>query len=1202
MTARGRGHTTDRKAGAATASLRRVLTSLRARIRRLLVAEALMRMAAWAVGAVLVLVVLDFLLRFPRELRFVIWGAGLAGLVICVRAWVLPAWRFCPSLTDLALRIGRGGASPDAQTGEIVASGLDFSGESGKAEGLAPALAEKVILDAAARSAQVRVLASKLVSARRAGWAALWMVVLVGAGFGAHVAWPSTATIGVQRIVAPWSSASWPKPTQVVHAGEHGVHPMGLKLEVQGLLTRTRSALGKTPVFVRARIDIPGREPIENRVRLISQQRIEEIGGQRGELYKGELSIPPAEAGGAVEGWVEYRIETAHDTTGPVRIRLAAPPTIRSASVRMKPPVYASGIAGYSTGSGIRDLGPGVDERAVVGPMLAGSEVEIRIEFNKPIPREANDWTAAFHEAIESGSGEVQFEGASIVMKGVLAQSLRLDVRAVDGFGLEMSDYAGVFSFDVVRDEPPGASILEPMHDEAVLATAVVRVLAEGRDDVGVRSLSIEHQPARLPAGSASVAPEAAGSWNSIAIQSPEPALRQVRASVDVDLRELGLRAGEELWLTALVDDVYEMEGERHPPVRSALRRVIVIGESTFVERIRSELNSVRQAAQRIDDRQRDAAARLATTGPSEGVRQDQQAISEQIASQREVLERLSQRIATNRLDDPALTALVQDAIEAVREAGDASDRASGALEAAAEGEAEQAEAAREQTAVRDELHRLAEMLDRGQDGWLARRDVERLLEAQQELRELTDAIAGATAGRSIDQLSERELSELERIAQRQQELADRAEQVLDSLSERSRDLADVDPATASGFAQASTRGRQDQIASEMRRASDDVRQNQPGQAGGAQQRAMESLERMLADIEAAERNRHDMLRRALASILESLDGLIVQQRRELQALIAARAISVLEGRADAQLRIQVNTLGVLDQIERAGSELEVVARMVSDAATAQGEGVRALRSEPAADARAEEMAALALQRLEQAREEAQRIEQAAAERDQAQRRAELRAAYRSLLEQQVALRSETAPLIDLELTRRDRQRARTLGEKQRTLRELMSELLTQTAELEEAAMFRFAHERLDAASREAAEVLLDGRADRVVQRRQDGIVRLLQSLLEALAEESRPQDFRDHQDGGSQGQGGQGGQNPPLVEAIVELKLLRAMQQEALERTRMLDEANGLDEAEVREVAELQEELMRLGEDLIRRLTRPSGAESGDPFSGMLP
>ena len=98
-----------------------------------------------------------------------------------------------------------------------------------------------------------------------------------------------------------------------------------------------------------------------------------------------------------------------------------------------------------------------------------------------------------------------------------------------------------------------------------------------------------------------------------------------------------------------------------------------------------------------------------------------------------------------------------------------------------------------------------------------------------------------------------------------------------------------------------------------------------------------------------------------------------------------------------------------------------------------------------------------------------------------------------------------------------------------------------QYEELTQAAVFSFAHQRLDAATAAAAEALRAATINRTLLRRQDSAVRLLRSLVEALKDlEQDSDEFRegDSSAGGGSGQGGE----QPLIPPIKELLLLRAL------------------------------------------------------------
>src|SRR5690606_28011183 len=109
--------------------------------------------------------------------------------------------------------------------------------------------------------------------------------------------------------------------------------------------------------------------------------------------------------------------------------------------------------------------------------------------------------------------------------------------------------------------------------------TAVIDVTGEGRDDVGLERVWLERQVARRPAGSEGAPAEPDGEPTVIAEQAAPPQAaaegsesgdgeRIVATTISVrsvmDLGELDLKSGDEVWLTALAADTYRLEGHRH--------------------------------------------------------------------------------------------------------------------------------------------------------------------------------------------------------------------------------------------------------------------------------------------------------------------------------------------------------------------------------------------------------------------------------------------------------------------------------------------------------------------------------------------------------------------------------------------------------------------------------------------------------------
>ncbi|MEC9373664.1 MAG: hypothetical protein VYC34_07460, partial [Planctomycetota bacterium] len=640
---------------------------------------------------------------------------------------------------------------------------------------------------------------------------------------------------------------------------------------------------------------------------------------------------------------------------------------------------------------------------------------------------------------------------------------------------------------------------------------------------------------------------------------------------------------------------------------RSQPRRLRVISEEEFISEIRGELAGVRQSAIRIDERQGELRERVGRRGLDDQTRRGQAQVSERLARQREAIDELLRRTERNGLNDEALIGLLQDAQAMVGEAGERSNEASEALEEAAqereEAAAEDAEAGSRplddeeaaeidaaQREVQEELEGLIDLLDRGEDAWVVRRRLDNLLEEQRALREATAQAARETTGRETSDLNPEELSELQRIVQRQQELAEQLRELTQEMTERSRELREADPTASQGMAQAAQTAREQRTEEEMQQAAEQAQQNQMAQAGQNQENAIEQLEEMREDLDRAERQRDEVLTRILASLIESIEGLIERQEQALAALAEGERIGEFDGLDEEMIRLNQNTLGVLDQAAGAGRELAPVADLLGRAGDAQSRAIVALRGAEVNVEVARDNEQGSLELLRQARDEAQRIQEQLQQQMQDRKRRELRRQYRDLLEQQVGIRLETEPLADVEdLSRRDRATVRKLGESQDALREALAEVMQGTEELSEAKVFEHAHRKLDEATGASSEAL--SRAEpKPSLPHQDRAIAMLQGLVQALRENERQDENEFSQGGGQGGQGGQQGEQP-LIPPLAELRLLRQIQADIADRTRT---ASGDETTNPAAIGQEQRELGELGQDLIRRMQQQGGGAGG--------
>ncbi len=1157
------------------------------RARGVLLGAVWLRAAALLLAVVLLLGLLDYLFRLPRGVRVVHLAAIGYGVFVLVRRVILPAIRFRPGRAEIALRIEQASGAPGAEG--WLASGVEFGGAARNQkdeDDLTSSLAAHTAAhaDSAARALDGHRFVKRAELARAAG---LFAAIVLVAG-GPAVFRPDLAKIGITRTLWPFGTTQWPKRTELANATAATVHPIGEALPLRALLTRTAQPMGETEVVAVYRVIVDGEVGRTERVMLTPQHRVSQIGGESGELFE-RLIEPVLDAAVGSAGEIEYWFETDDNRTEPSRIVLAVRPRVERVTVRVEPPSYATSLRGAFLQADALVVSPDGLGVVTVQPILAGSSVQILLGLNTP---------ATLAGGI--GSGWAQPSERSLVYEVVADTRSRTEVVLQDGAGLGNASPLTIV-LDVMHDAQAGVTVIEPAYDESVLATAVIGLEAEGRDDFGMLWLSLDRQTARVQGGSESRTPEPASDPVRLGRTEADPAIEMpptltLRASLD--LATIGVRAGDEVWISATGRDVYSLVSQDvsdSRAVRSAVRRLRVIDESTFIDQLRGELAGVRRAAIEIDTEQAELHS-TESVDPATVVER-QGAVTERLDAQRGAIDRLTQRVARNALDDETLRGMLDDAAGLLDDAVQASDDASSTMERTADTDRnpkEHADAAKAQDRVRQSLETLIAMLDQGQDNWVARRTIESLLADQRALSAETDALGDRTMGLSPEQLSAEELTELERIAARQQDAAERARQALDSLTQRAESLKRIDSAQADAMSRAARRGRQDRVDEQMRQAAAQLRENQTRAASQGQQAATEALEQMLEDIDSADASRDETLRRVLASVLESLESLIDEQEQQIDNLTRVQGEADLVSLAQPMVALASNTLGLLDEIGPQ-RDLSAIASVLGMAASAQERAVVSLREASIDSAAEAEDESLTL--LRKARDEAERMDDDASSRESARKRAELRKVYRILLEQQVAILDDTQPWVDVTLDRRMRAQIRGLGKRQEGVSGSLAETRRTTDELDDASVFELAHRRLDSASAAAAELLLAGDATSGVVRKQATIVRVLRALVEAMGEHTQDPRFDEQQGDSGGGGGGGGGGEMPVIPELAELRLLRAMQAEAMEWTRNIDESpDRPGKAEVAELADLQQELAERAAGLVEKLTQ----QPPQPSSGL--
>ena len=1202
--------------------LARQLDQVARRARRMLLTQRVCGVVAAVVGALAVLGPLDYWLRLPGAVRLVL-GMGLLALGVWrLGPGLVRAWRFAPPRAGLARRLEQ---RVPALRGRLV-SALEFGLTPARfapphAAPVTAALAAAAVqrtgaeVDAAGVDRHLGALVNPVPTRR---WLAAGLVA-VGVTAAVLLAAPGPGFTALQRWFAPLGTTAWPARVALDAPTLPAVLPVdapaGLRVSV------TRGARSGLRVWAHHRF-----EDGTGGAELMTAQRSGDASTATDFRLNWE---PPAAAVRALQTGSTEALHaqvwfTAGDgVTAPQDVAWVARPRLVAASAQVQAPDYAAGRVPPQT--------PSLDPAGDTLSARAGSQVVLRLTFNKTLDA---DRVAELLPELSAQTGAVTArpDARSAELTWTLRESVNATVQPVDHHGLSAAA-PPTLRFVAEPDAPPRVTWVAPQADRAVLATARLPVAAKAQDDLAIAWLAVSG--AREPAAQAS------GDDPSNAAPAPpaEPfVLAQVtdpRVAVDatavLDLAARGAAPGDVFVLNAEAQDIYDLDGQRHDPVRAPARRITVITPADLAEQLRGELAAVRRQAVRLEREQAALAQQPgADTAPAR-LAAEQGRLGTRLQAPAAQLNAVAERIAMNGLDEPSLAALVADAASHATRAQDQGAAAAETL--AAGGPDAAAAAAPQQEAARAALAQLTDLLDRGRDALGLKLELARLRTEQDRLAQDTRALLPRTVGRDADALGEAVRNELDALADRQAALAAAAAAAVGGMQRAAESLAtDADAAAApdaqpdaqpsaealaaSDRARAAAQALAEAAAVAQRRgltpglqdSAQAVSDNRLAQAGADQLEALDTLDAMLDQLGEEEALRQAILKRRQLELIDRLRRLVADQTSELAALTTATAAGQpLAPLAAAQSRLWVRTVAA-ETLARAAAEQpggdapppDVAGHLVA-AAAGQTQAQPALSAESAVDARAAEDSALdALQRALAAAQAAQDDAADQASRDE---RAELRKAYTELAARQDELQDRTAaaaPPPGEALPRRARAALRGLAAQETQLR---TEAAALAQKVDDTLVFKQTHARIDTAAAAAAEVLRAAapRPD-VAARKQGQVALLLRAMAAALEDPEKTQDFAQADSGGG-GAGGAGGGPPPVVPPLAEMLLLRGIQQAVYDETRGLHEAADAGPDAASRIAELgaeQRELAQLARQLIDQSSPPpvvpSVIERADP------
>ncbi len=694
----------------------------------------------------------------------------------------------------------------------------------------------------------------------------LVIVVLVGLASWGIAA--DQVAVAVRRLVMPWRNESWPRRHVLELVDLPEKIAFGQDLEI---------------VVVDQRGQLP--ESVTLYYRWKDQSSVE--------------SRPMTFAGGRmvyrltnVTRALDVRVAGGDDQQMPWQtVEVVQPPEVVQNRIYVDPPSSSGYDAYQMSGSGDALVGSKLTWEAIFSP--EPDHVRLLVE-----PNELCQWPDGAgpvdqtHRPADGLSWRV--ESVSAIASGQLRYCWEL--RFADGL-LWQSPWLRV---SILEDRPPSV-VFDPVPKlTAVTRRAHLPLGGRAEDDLAVRRVTVE-----FSVGAAQRILEVYSAENPVRHSGMPPPQRpdQRRWQVVVDLSQLGSElSSNSVSIVAKVEDFAGQLQATEPLVLALVddaqyeRRLAQL-QAELVPLLRELLQMQHSAQDQVrqvyEAYQRDTAPAEALVDRWNSAELHQRRVGRLLLSDpdslRSRVEQLQRVWEINQLHLPDLENSLQDlqaALNSVQELLP-SIEAAAALVArqlpesiASQKKSESLLAAMErtidgQTKVLEELQGLLARLS-GWEGYRQFADkLGELQQAQQRLVEQTTRWQAHQLGSNSSQLSGPQQAELSRLAEQQDDLRRRFEQLQGGMQEALPQLQQTQPQAAQRVQQALDTANQFDVVASMRAAARDVQQNRLGRAAGAQRRVVQGLQQM---TEALADQRGDSGVEGLAQALRELEQLQTQQ------------------------------------------------------------------------------------------------------------------------------------------------------------------------------------------------------------------------------------------------------------------------------------------------------------------------------------
>ncbi len=1150
------------------------LTALRKKVRLRLIGYGLFAVLAGGVASFLAVVTLDWLLWLPSALRLFGGVLFLVGFVGAFIHWILLPLRAELGINKLAAELER----RFEVLQDRLSSTVNFleRQDAGSATMMQHVIAdtERIIHGLPLGAAlSIRPLAV------RGAILALGIVALSGVLLIA----PQWARTGLDRYVHPWGDVEWPRSVAIVPlTGEQAValgESFTVRMEIlRGLHDDLRGVVHL-------------REP-DGRSQVLALQR------EKDGTFYATLD--------AITEDLEYWFTAGDDSTErrPSRIRVVRRPEVVEVFAAIEPPPYAKTRAIHTV-----ELTDG----SVAAP--TGGYVTISLQTSKPIPPDP--------------TGEVvglRTEGGELIPLSLDPQdsrqlSCRFEVTQDVTFRPELRDEEGFanrgaasYTIVAVPDSAPMVTVLEPTAMIELTPTGSVRVLTRIEDDFGIAALDLLIEgpsEGRATGVSLSEQMEIVREDNGV----------EVLSSYLWSLEPLALTAGDLLSYELVAEDNHAGADGRGQLGRSATLRIKIVGSGEFEVRVREDLASIESRLRQVAIEEaslRDRTMELVRTDGQvtsldanerdtvAGLSGGQSRLAHQLRELSVRLDELKGRIERNLTGDTesatrlaaAGATLRRIAAEPMGEAVAVLARVHEQTDPTAQ-QTELQSAARAQEEAYDQLNALLRIMAQWSSFQSLVSRTRDLLDRQNAMRMETVEVGKSLIGKPVESLTPAEASMLKQAERKQERLAGDVEQHLARMEQLASGTREQDPSGAEAMESALRAARAQDMTKRLRAAVEAIQSNRTATAAIDQKAAAEAMRKMLAALREREDRELAQLRKQLERAEEQVAALIEEQS-ELKAATAEAGLvggdgatfGTLEGE---QRTLSRNSKSLGEELLEANKSVSA-GRLVRKSAEPMVKAEGALREQHAESAVQAQSDALEL--LEQALADLETLVQQNAEEGLRRTLAHIHEELEAMLEAQRTINGGINDLrkVVSELGRVGRAEAREaskLSREQGDVREMVAALLPR---LENVVVYDWALKRVTRWMEESR-IRLDAREiDETLTSTTERIASELENLIAAVVEtQSLPisAEFAEAEmSGGGEGEMGGG----TVVPTVAELLVLKAMQVDINERTRVLGLQFNVDaatEAQLREltvIGEDQSEVRRLTELVTNRAQQPQG------------